>query len=378
MRKTQAILIAVMMILSFCACGSANTSSAAEAGQSMEEPVPAAEATAEAAEMPPADDEPYGLKETFETMGFTILYPPVFQNAKGTVYPEVIGEIGYVGSGIKVMGFLYATMPKDEFLPLIDKQDKTDEEMLRLSDNMYELLYVCCVDGGRGAKEIVETLGNPSITEDLFTEAGEAGDVAFYVLDGDELSQFFDEKGDPEYADEYHTLHDSLTEAVKTAEFFTPAKQGTELIGRIIGFETTDVDGSPVRSEELFSQNEITMINVWATWCGPCKGELEELGKMHRRLAEKNVAVVGICQDADTELEECKAILAQYGVDYVNLMPYDGMMKLLQITAFPTSYFVDSDGKILTTPVIGAPESMSAYEEIIDQLLSGGSAGPES
>lgn len=394
MKKALAILLAAMMTLSLCACGGSNSGSTADAGQAKEEAVaePAAEAAepaeaaveevepaAEAAETttdeaPEADDDPYGLTETFETMGFTVLYPPEFQNAKGTVYPQMIGEIGEVGSGIRILGYLYATMPKDEFYPLLNKNDKTDEEMLRLSNSMYEFLYVCNVDGGRGAKEIVETLGNPSITEDMFTEVGKVEDVAFYVLDGEAFSQYFDENGDQEYRDEYYALHDSLIEAFKKAEYYTPVKQGTGMIGQTIEFETTDVDGNAVRSEELFAQNKITMVNIWATWCGPCISELAELGEMHRRLAEKNVAVVGICLDADTELETCKELIAENGIDYVNLLPYDDVLGSLQITGIPTSYFVGSDGKILTTPVIGAPASMSTYEDTIDQLLGEGAS----
>lgn len=396
MKKTLSTLMAAMMILSLFACGGKNAGGTAGAGQAKEETAaepaaeaaeptekttepaeettePAAEAAGtETAEVQPADNEPYGLKETFGTMGFTVLYPPVFQNAKGTVYPEVIGEIGYVGSGIRLMGFMYATMPKDEFLPLIDKQNKTDEEMLRISNNMYELLYVCCVNGGRGAKEIVEMLGSPSITEDMFTKAGEVEDVVFYVLDGKAFSRLFDEKGDQEYRDEYYALHDSLVEAVKKAEFFTPLKQGSEMIGNIIDFETTDVEGNAVKSAELFAKNKVTMVNIWATWCEPCKSELKELGEMHRRLGEKNAAVVGICLDADSQLEACKQLISENGIDYINLLPCDNLSESLKITAIPTTFFIGSDGKILDAPVVGVPASISAYEEIIDKLLSGG------
>ena len=62
----------------------------------------------------------------------------------------------------------------------------------------------------------------------------------------------------------------------------------------MLHFETADIDGNPVKSENLFSAHAVTMINIWATWCGPCKKELEELGNMHRRLETKNAAIVGI------------------------------------------------------------------------------------
>jgi thiol-disulfide isomerase/thioredoxin len=130
------------------------------------------------------------------------------------------------------------------------------------------------------------------------------------------------------------------------------------------------VDGNPVKSEEIFAQNKITMVNIWATWCGNCVGELAGLAEMNHRLADKNVAVIGICNDADTEPDKCKALIEENGVDYLNLMPVDDLDKMLEIPGLPTSYFVDSEGKILCAPFIGAPMEMVAYEKVIDSLLA--------
>lgn len=118
-----------------------------------------------------------------------------------------------------------------------------------------------------------------------------------------------------------------------------------------------------------FKQNKITMLNVWATWCGPCKGELEGLGDMNRRYAGKGVAVVGLCTDGDEKLEDCKKLLADNNVDYLNLLPFEGFQEVIPIPCYPVSYFVDSEGTILAAPIKGAPADMSKYEEYIDELL---------
>ena len=114
------------------------------------------------------------------------------------------------------------------------------------------------------------------------------------------------------------------------------------------------------------------MVNLWATWCHNCVDEMTGLGEMAKRLADKNVAVVGICMDADDELEACRAILKEHNVDYLNLMPVEGLEELLEWQgSLPTSYFFDSEGKLLCMPFRGAPMSMDAYEEVIDGLLAG-------
>ena len=132
-----------------------------------------------------------------------------------------------------------------------------------------------------------------------------------------------------------------------------------------------DVDGNPVNSRDLFKERQITMINVWATWCGPCKGELEGLAEMNERLAEKNAAVIGVCIDAEDEKDTCKKLLEENHVAYTNLLPWEKMEEELEIDCYPTSFFVDSEGTILAAPFKGAPAEMSAYEEKIDAFLAG-------
>ena len=73
-------------------------------------------------------------------------------------------------------------------------------------------------------------------------------------------------------------LREKLGEAMKNAEYFVPVVPGEGLVGKTLSFETTDLDGNTVKSEDLFAQHELTMVNIWTTWCGPCKGELAGLG----------------------------------------------------------------------------------------------------
>ncbi len=163
-----------------------------------------------------------------------------------------------------------------------------------------------------------------------------------------------------------------MNRVLENAEFFVPVIKGEELVGKVISFEATDLDGNPVKSEDLFSGHAVTMVNVWATWCHNCVEEMPGLSEMAERLAEKNVALVGVCMDADDELEACKEILNENNVNYLNLMPIKNLEELLEWNGLlPTSYFFGSDGTLLCLPFKGKPTSMDAYEEVIDGLLKG-------
>ena len=401
MKRKISILLAIVMALSLCACGTTRSTStgggssektqeqtggaeekqeAAEPATEAAEPAaeaeePAAEATEPAAE---AEETPAsangGFTETYKSFGMTVHYPEQFANTKGVFYVRGGTEID---TGICGVSYYYAAMPKDTYNNWMNSADMSPEESKQLGERISEILYAFSIDKGRGAPEIISAFPDLDIKEEQFTEIGKVGEVTYYLFDAPELLYHPADDIEPEYVEEYHKLHDDLIEALKNAEFFPAIIPGANLIGQTFKFETTDVDGNPVKSEEIFAQHKITMVNIWATWCGNCVGEMKELAEMNRRLADKNVAVIGICNDADTNPDGCKEILAEKEVDYLNLMPVDNLDEILLIPGLPTSYFIDSEGKIMSAPFIGAPREMSAYEKVIDSLLEGEEAPAE-
>ena len=177
----------------------------------------------------------------------------------------------------------------------------------------------------------------------------------------------------PEFAAEFQAMQGAVQEIVKRAELFMPVDPFAGMAGKKLSFNTTDINGNPVSSEELFGQHEITMLNVWASWCGPCVGELSELEAINGRLAGKNCAVVGLLYDgADPDaVQTAKGILQEKGVTYTIILPPDNVDELFDMSAFPTTFFVDKTGTLVGKPVEGA--AVDAYEGAVDGLLSAGS-----
>ena len=393
MKRAISILLAMMMVLSLCACGGSKSAppagdsnktqeqaDSAEEKQEAAEPAaesaePAAEAEAPAAEAegtaaetaqtPDNAGEKKNYTDTYKKFGMTVHYPEEFANTTGVFYPREGSELE---PGINALSYYYAAMPKDTFDTVMNSDDP--EAARIIGERMCELVYVFYINKGRGASEIISAFPDLELKEEQFTQIGKVDDLTYYIFDCPELLYRLASDVEPEYTEEYHKLHDDLIEALKSAEFFSPIIPGARLIGETLKFETTDVDGNPVKSEEIFAQNKITMVNIWATWCGNCVRELTGLAEMNHRLADKNVAVIGICTDADTNPDGCKALIEENGVDYLNLMPVDDLDKMLEIPGLPTSYFVDSEGKIMCAPFIGAPMEMVAYEKVIDSLLA--------
>lgn len=61
-------------------------------------------------------------------------------------------------------------------------------------------------------------------------------------------------------------------------------------------FETKGVDGKDY-TEKVFSDYDLTLVNVFTTWCSPCVNEIPELEKLYEEMKEKGVGVVGVVLD---------------------------------------------------------------------------------
>ena len=291
-----------------------------------------------------------------QEVGLTLTFPDEFkeENMKGTFTPYPSGELD---EGLYYVSFIYNAMPKEELAILsekdMDELTEADLALVRSKQSLLAALYVIDFSllSERNLAILEEETGSNKMAE--FTKNG---DVTTYLCNLDEQTAGFLPNIAPAYQEEFRTLQASLLEVLKNAELYKPVVPGKNLVGKTISFKGTDLDGKPVKSKDIFKDHEITMVN----------------GEMARSLADKNVAVVGICMDADDQLEQCRAILEEYNVDYLNLMPVEDLEELLDWNgALPTSYFFDSEGKLLCMPFRGAPRTMDAYEEVIDGLLAG-------
>ena len=137
------------------------------------------------------------------------------------------------------------------------------------------------------------------------------------------------------------------------------------LVGQQVSFTATDLEGNPVSSEEIFAQNEITMLNLWATWCGPCKMELPELQQISLRLQEKGCNVVGLLTDNNPE--ETQKLLAENGITYPVYYAPSDIYNLFPVEGIPTTLFIGRDGTVLCKAVVGA--QVDVYEGVLEDLL---------
>ena len=131
----------------------------------------------------------------------------------------------------------------------------------------------------------------------------------------------------------------------------------------LINFQTQDIYGNAV-NQDIFQDYSLTLVNVWGTFCGPCIDEMPDLGELQKEYEPKGVNIVGIVvdvQDKDMkilsdQLELAKQIASGTEADYTHMLITEEMIDsvLNQFDAIPASFFVDSDGNIVSEFYIGS------------------------
>jgi cytochrome c biogenesis protein CcmG/thiol:disulfide interchange protein DsbE len=108
-------------------------------------------------------------------------------------------------------------------------------------------------------------------------------------------------------------------------------------------FSLQTVDGQPLALADLAGQPVI--LNFWATWCLPCRAEMPELQRLHERLVEAGLVVLGVNQAE--QLPAVTSYRQELGIDFPSVVdPRLGVSRQYGVNSLPTTFFIDRVGVI--------------------------------
>ncbi len=142
--------------------------------------------------------------------------------------------------------------------------------------------------------------------------------------------------------------------------------------------DTVDIYGEKVDST-LLESFELTMVNIWATYCGPCLMEMPSLGKLAQEWESKGVQIVGLVSDVvdaslrtdDARVRMARAIAEEAEANYPHLIPDEKRLTYVigGIPGVPTTFFVNREGKLVGQAVVGA-QTEEVWNQIIAETLA--------
>lgn len=159
-----------------------------------------------------------------------------------------------------------------------------------------------------------------------------------------------------------------LVLAIMVGCFGVTAEPTRHGVGKnLLGFNTTDLNGNTVTGD-IISECELTIINLWATWCGPCVSEMphfQELHEHYQATPENDVQMIGVVSEGGgCTVESARAFLEQNGYTWLNLREDSVLGSALDSGYIPQTIIVDRNG-VVRDHIIGA---FSGYNQLIQYI----------
>jgi len=163
---------------------------------------------------------------------------------------------------------------------------------------------------------------------------------------------------------------------------------GDELFPVTVGskapdFKATTVDGVPATKTIDSYKGDVVLLNIWATWCLPCRTEVPSIQALHDRFAARGLKVVAVSVDNPGTSDEIRKFRDQYGLTFEILHDESGNIKRdYQTTGVPETFVIGRDGVIRKKVIAAADWDSPANQALFAQLLgvpeSARSAGTDS
>ena len=147
---------------------------------------------------------------------------------------------------------------------------------------------------------------------------------------------------------------------------------GMAVFAQNVAFSSADLDGNKI-TDEIFSNADVTVVNVWGTFCPPCIREMPELAAWQKSMP-KNVQIIGIVCDVTSSgdkrgVSNAKAILKRAGATFTNIVADESLSTLLNGIQFvPTTFLVDKNGGIVGEMIVGA--QVAKYKKAVEDYLA--------
>jgi peroxiredoxin len=122
-------------------------------------------------------------------------------------------------------------------------------------------------------------------------------------------------------------------------------------------------------------QGKVVLLNVWATWCEPCRVEMPSIEKLYRDFGPQGLVVLGVSVDDPGAENAIRDFVKEYGLTFTILHDPKQVTKTnYQVTGFPETFVIGREGTIRKKVIGAADWSSEANRALIRELLGGDTA----
>ena len=132
---------------------------------------------------------------------------------------------------------------------------------------------------------------------------------------------------------------------------------------------TSLTDGSPISLPDY--RGKTLLVNLWATWCPPCRAETPYLQSVYERYRDRGLRILGVSVDLPADSAAVVHFVEEFGVEYdIALDPEGRSRDVFLARGLPTSVLIDRNGNIAFSWTGAIPEGEPAFVEGLEAVLA--------
>jgi thiol-disulfide isomerase/thioredoxin len=131
-------------------------------------------------------------------------------------------------------------------------------------------------------------------------------------------------------------------------------------------FTIKDLDGNKASFNQF--KGKVIFLNLWATWCGPCRAEMASIQKLYDKVDKEKIAFVMLSIDRDSDKGKIIDYLKKREFTFNAYQPSGYLPSQLKVPAIPTTFIISKDGKIVRKEVGSMRYDTSKFQKFLEDL----------
>lgn len=141
----------------------------------------------------------------------------------------------------------------------------------------------------------------------------------------------------------------------------------------VLQTENKDLDGNPLKIADY--KGKVVLVNLWATWCGPCRGEMPHFIEMQNKYRDQGFEVIGLDVDEES-VEEINAFAKEmklnYKLGYADQKMVSAFIKITKLQGIPQTLLINREGQLIGVFSGGGQRVITQMKEAVDKAMANG------
>ena len=133
-------------------------------------------------------------------------------------------------------------------------------------------------------------------------------------------------------------------------------------------FVVKDLSGKEVEFKDF--RGKVIFINLWATWCGPCRSEMPSIQELYNGMDKEKIVFVMLSLDEQNRSEKVKSYISQMGFSFPVFMPQGQLANQLYVETIPTTFIIDKNGYIIAKEIGMRNYNTDKFKRYLEDLSS--------